>query len=458
MKLRMMATAAALLLAGSISAQAADKVKIEFWHGLSGDLGEAVGEVCSRFNASQDKYEVSCVSQGSYDAALQNTIAAYRAKKAPAVVQVFDAGTLDMMLSDAFVPAHELMEKNGYKIDWSKYVSSISDYYANSKGELYSFPFNSSTALLYWNKDLFAKIGVTEAPKTWEEVGADAQKLKAAGVECTAAINDDTWALMEQFDAIHGLPTASLDNGYGGLGAEMQINKTKFVDYMVFLKTNLDAGVFKLKVPQNGATIVQAFAAGDCALMMSSVADHGTVGRTQKAGMNWGVAFLPTFAGTQRLNSLVGGASLWTLKGHTDAEYAATAAFLNFIGQPSSEEFWSTRTGYIPVTKTGFEYLTNKGFYKDPKFAGRELAIASLTASPVNPHFSRGNRLGGFVQIRKEIRDAMNAIYASDAPSKAADKAAATRTLVQAELDKAVARSNDILRRYEKTYAGRQLP
>ncbi len=458
MKLRNLAAAAVLLLSTAVSAHAADKIKIEMWHGLSGDLGDAVGEVCSRFNASQNDFEIACTSQGSYDAALQNTIAAYRAGKAPTIVQVFDAGTLDMMLSNAFVPAHDLMSKNGYTIDWSKYVSSISDYYANSKGELYSFPFNSSSALFYWNKDAFAKIGMTEAPKTWEEVQTAAEKMKAAGIDCPLALNDDTWALMEQFDAIHSQPTATLDNGYGGLGAEMQINKNKFVDYATYLKTNLDRGLFKLRLPAGGSTIVQSFAKGECMMMMTSVADHGTVGRTQVEGLHFGTAMLPVYAGTKRLNSLVGGASLWTLKGHSDAEYKAAAAFLNFIGQPESELFWSTRTGYIPVTKTGFAFLESKGFYKDPKYAGREIALASLTASPVDPHFSRGNRLGGFVQIRKEIRDALNNIYNNTDVAKAADPAKATRALVQSELDNAVARSNDILRRFEKTYAGRQLP
>ncbi len=457
---KMMAAAAALLLSGTVAAQAADKVKFDLWFGLSGDLAEAVGEVCGRFNASQSAYEIVCTTQGSYDAALQNTIAAYRAKKQPTIVQVFDAGTLDMMLSGAFVPAHKLMDDNGYKIDWSNYVSSISNYYADSKGVLYSFPFNSSTALLYWNKDAFAKIGQTEAPKTWEDVEAAAKKMKAAGIDCPVAINDDTWALLEQFDAIHGIPTASKDNGYAGLDAELLINKTRFVDYMIYLKTNYDAGLFKLKVPQSGSTIVQSFASGECQMMMDSVADHGVVGRTQKAGMNWGVAMLPVYAGTTRHNSLVGGASMWVLAGKSADEYKGAAAFLNFLALPTSEQFWSTRTGYIPVTKTGFDFLKSQGFYDQPQYKGREIALESLNASPVDPHVSRGIRLGGFVQIRKEIRDAMNAIYASDVAVKAgpAGAVAATRKLVQSELDSAVERSNVILRRFEKTYAGKQLP
>jgi sn-glycerol 3-phosphate transport system substrate-binding protein len=250
---------------------------------------------------------------------------------------------------------------------------------------------------------------------------------------------------MEQFSAIHGLPIATKSNGYGGLDGELVINKTKFVDYIKYLKAGYDAGIFKLKLPETGATNTQAFSAGDCQMMMSSVADHGTVGRTQKAGLNWAVAFLPVYEGTKRLNSLVGGASLWVLQGKTNPEYKGAAAFLAFIAKPESELFWSTRTGYIPVTKSGFSFLREQGFYDKPQFKGRELALASLTASPVNPDVSRGIRLGGFIAIRKEVRDGLQDIFAGN-------------VTVQAGLDAVVERSNTILRRFEKTYAGKQLP
>ena len=149
MKYHSLLAGIALIAINAQSAIAADKVKFEFWHGLTGDLGGVVDQVCKRFNDSQTAYEVVCTSHGSYDAVLQDAIAAFRAKQNPAVVQVFDAGTLDMMLSGAFVPAKQLMKDNGYSINWDDYIPAISNYYASSKGELFSFPFNSSTAMFY---------------------------------------------------------------------------------------------------------------------------------------------------------------------------------------------------------------------------------------------------------------------------------------------------------------------
>lgn len=427
---------------------AADKVKIDFWYGNSGDISQRVQEVCKHFNDSQTDYEVVCTSQGSYYAAVQNTIAAYRGGKPPTIVQVFDVGTLDLMLSDAYYPAYKLMADNGYKIDWNNYFAGIRAYYASSKGDMYSFPFNSSTALLYWNKDAFQKIGKTAAPATWEEAGDDMKALKAAGYDCPLAIDisqDESWQLMEQFSAIHGEPIATKDNGFGGLDATLTFNKTKFVQFVSDLKSWYDQGLAKIKSPNTGEDYVTAFASGHCQMTLTSVGDHGNIGRLADPSMHWDVAMLPLYAGTKRHNSFVGGASLWVLKGHTPEEYKAAAAFLNFIAKPEEALFWSTVTGYIPVTQSGFDYMKANGFYDKPPYKGREIAIAQLSVDPTGAGAAGGIRLGNFLQIRGELSNGLQEIFAGKAT-------------VQQGLDEAVDRGDMILRRFEATYKGVQLP
>ncbi len=157
-----------MMLAATAGGALADKTKFDFWFGNSGDIAKRVQDVCQHFNDSQADYEVVCTSQNGYSQALQNTIAAFRANKQPTVVQVFDIGTLDLMLSGAYYPVNKLMADNGYNVDWNNYFAGIRAYYATSKGDMYSMPFNSSTALLYWNQDAFKKIGKDAALKICE--------------------------------------------------------------------------------------------------------------------------------------------------------------------------------------------------------------------------------------------------------------------------------------------------
>ena len=101
------ASATALAVALSTSAVSAEgKVTFEYWYGLSGQLGDAVQQTCDRFNASQDQYEIVCIGQDGYANAVQNSIAAFRAGQHPTVVQAYDAGTADLMMSGEFYPVH----------------------------------------------------------------------------------------------------------------------------------------------------------------------------------------------------------------------------------------------------------------------------------------------------------------------------------------------------------------
>jgi sn-glycerol 3-phosphate transport system substrate-binding protein len=177
--------------------------------------------------------------------------------------------------------------------------------------------------------------------------------------------------------------------------------------------------------------------------VVTSVGDHGNIGRTADPNMHWDVAMLPVYAGTTRHNSFVGGASLWVLANHKPEEYKAAAAFLNFIAQPEQALFWSTVTGYIPVTRTGFDYMKANGFYDKPPYKGREIAIAQLSVEDAGKG-PGGIRLGNFLQIRGELGNGLQEIFSGKAS-------------VQEGLDNAVERANMILRRFEATYKGKQL-
>jgi sn-glycerol 3-phosphate transport system substrate-binding protein len=349
------------------------------------------------------------------------------------------------MLSGATYNAVQFVKDFNMKLQWDDFFAGISNYYATSKGEMWSFPYNSSTALLYWNKEHFGKVGVTEAPKTVEDWFAAVRKIKAGGhAESGFCFDFDTWMPLEQFSAIHNQPIASKNNGYDGLDAELVFNKSKFADYMKDWKKLLDEGAARITTAQTGKTTLQGFTDGTCSSILTSVANHGVVGSTAKAGLQWGVGMLPIYAGTERKNSLVGGASLWVMQGKSKEEYEAAAAFLDYALSTAEVKWMPNVTGYIPVTQSAFKEMTAEGFYKQADKAGREIAMQSLTFTPPTP-ISRGIRLGNFTQIRAEIRSELEAAFTG-------------KKEMQAALDEAVTRSNGILRRFEQTFRDKKLP
>ncbi len=422
----------------------AEPVKFEYWYGLSGHLGDVVQQTCDRFNASQDEFEIVCVGQDGYANAVQNTIAAFRADQHPTVVQAYDAGTADLMMSGEFYPAYKLMEDFNVDVDWDNYFPGIADYYASSKGEMFSMPFNSSTPVMYFNEEKLAAAGVETPPATWEAFDGMLHQLAGAGEECPFAYAPSTWIDLEQFSMAHNVPIATQNNGYDGLDAELVYNTTLHVKHMENIKGWIDDGLAEIRTNQSGLNARDSFAAGQCAIYFGSIASHATVHAQAADGLQWDVAMIPIYEGTERHNTVVGGASLWVLSGKESDEYRGAAAYLQFLATPESEEFWSSNTGYIPVTKTGFANLESKGFYNDAPYQGREIALQSLTYTEPGP-LTRGIRLGGFIQIRQEW---VNEVQAALIGKKS----------MQEALDTAAERGNTVLRKFERTYRGKQLP
>jgi sn-glycerol 3-phosphate transport system substrate-binding protein len=167
-------------------------------------------------------------TKGSYPEAMAAAIAAYRSGNAPHILQVFEVGTATMMAAKgAIKPAYEIMADAGEKFDPKAYVPAVAGYYTNPKGQMLSFPFNSSTTVFWYNKDAFEKAGLdpNRAPQTWPEVVAAMAKLKASGHACPFTTGWQTWTQLESFSAWHNVPYLTKENGFAGSRREARLQR-----------------------------------------------------------------------------------------------------------------------------------------------------------------------------------------------------------------------------------------
>jgi sn-glycerol 3-phosphate transport system substrate-binding protein len=203
MKLKSLALAAsACSLLAALPAQA--QTEIQWWHAMSGQLGEWVNGLAKGFNDSQKDYKVVPVFKGTYPETLTAGIAAFRAGNAPHILQVFEVGTANMMASKgAIIPVTEVMKTGGVKFDPSVYVPAVAGYYTAPNGQMLSLPFNSSTTVFHYNKDAFKAAGLDpdKPPTTWPEVALAAAKLKISGHKCPFTTSWQSWTQLESFSA-----------------------------------------------------------------------------------------------------------------------------------------------------------------------------------------------------------------------------------------------------------------
>src|SRR6201992_3414624 len=196
------AAAATAIPLASAASPAHAATEIQWWHAMTGPNNDVVVKLANDFNASQTDYKIVPTFKGSYADTLNAGIAAFRAGNAPGIMQVFEVGTATMMAAKgAIKPVSDLMKEEGETFDPKSYLPAITGYYLTSKGEMLSFPFNSSSMVLWVNLDALKKADIEAPPKTWPDVFADAKKLHATNPPCGFSNGWITWALIQQFSA-----------------------------------------------------------------------------------------------------------------------------------------------------------------------------------------------------------------------------------------------------------------
>jgi sn-glycerol 3-phosphate transport system substrate-binding protein len=409
--------------------------EIHLWHAMSGERGRQLEALIGQFNASQPDYKITLVLKGGYSETVMSAIFAVRTRTHPAIVQVNEIGTATMMAAGgAIYPVYQLMKDQGEPFDPTAYLPAVAGYYTDMAGNMLSYPFNSSTPILYYNKQLFKSAGLDEniPPATWPEVEKASRQLRAAGVPCGFTTHWPSWVHVENLSALHNIPLATRSNGMAGLDAELTINNPLMTRHIAAL-----AEWQRDKIFDYGGRATQAepkFPSGECGIFIGSSGLRGDIIANVKFPVGYGMLpYWPDAKGAPQ-NSIIGGATFWVLRNRPEPEYKGVAKLFTFLSQPKIQAAWHQATGYLPITAAAYELTRAQGFYE--RNPGTSISIEQITQNLPTEN-SKGLRLGSFVLIRDVIEDEIEQTLAG---KKSAAEA----------LDSAVRRGNILLRQFER--------
>ena len=426
---------AAIAIALTSSAPAFAVTEIIWWHAMSGELGRQVEKLAADFNASQSEYRVLPSHKGNYTETVTAAIFAFRSRSQPAIVQVNEIATATMMAArGAIYPVFELMRDQAEPFSPAAYLPAVVGYYSDVAGNMLSFPFNASTPILYYNKNLFRAAGLNPelAPKTWPEVGAAAKRLRQSGAACGFTTSWPSWINVENFSAYHNLPISTEANGFGGLDAMLTFNNPVLVRHIAQMAEWQTDKAFDYSGRATKAE--PRFQKGECGIFIGSSATRADINANSRFEVGYGLLpFWPEVAGAPQ-NTIIGGATLWVLRNRSREEYRGVAKFFGFLSKPEVQAAWHQNTGYLPITRAAFDLTRAQGFYdRNP---GAAISIEQITLKPPTDN-SRGLRLGSFVLVRDAIEDELELAFAG-------------KKSAQAALDSAVERGNRLLRQFER--------
>jgi sn-glycerol 3-phosphate transport system substrate-binding protein len=430
----------AALVAATIGLAAASPAyavtEIAWWHAMSGQLGRQLEKLATDFNATQSEFRIVPSYKGNYTETVTAAIFAFRSRGQPAIVQVNEIATATMMAAKgATYPVFELMRDEAEAFSPTAYLPAVTGYYTDIAGNMLSFPFNASTPILYYNKDLFRAAGLDPevAPKTWPEVGAAAKRLRAAGAACGFTTAWPSWIHIENFSAYHNLPIATKANGLGGLDAVLTFNNPLTVRNIAQLTEWQTTRVFDYSGRATSAE--PRFQNGECGIFIGSSATRADIRANSKFEIGYGMLpYWPDVEGAPQ-NTIIGGATLWVLRDRPREEYKGVAKFFAFLSKPEVQAAWHQNTGYMPITRAAFDLTRAQGFYdRNP---GAAISIEQMTLKPPTEN-SKGLRLGSFVLIRDVIDDELEQAFSG-------------KKSAQGALDSAVDRGNRLLRQFERS-------
>lgn len=393
------------------------------WHTHDGFIENKLHEIAKHFNSRSKDFRVVVERKGNFSESFEKAMKAHKEGTGPHLLQVMDIATQTMILQPkSFVPVHDLFEKYAPEIKEDNYIDVIRNFYSSSDGKMLSFPWNTSTAALYYNKNAFREVGLDpeKPPQTWEELEKACEKLVGSSYKGFTTAWPSAYHL-EHFCAIHNIPFASHSNGFNGLGARLLFQESKHVvDHVEKLCKWQKNGIFAYGGRDNIAE--ELFTSGRVGIFLQRASRVENLRR--RADFEMGVGYYPY---SDKLvdapyNLDIEGSSFWALSGFTDNEYKGMTEFLSFIASPEIQANWHMTTTFLPVTKKGSEIAAASGYYQKNPIA--DIAITEVLKRP-KAEFTKGLRLGNYLTIRNEIVDSLEQAFSSViTPKEALDTAA----------------------------------
>jgi sn-glycerol 3-phosphate transport system substrate-binding protein len=427
---------------GDLSAQAPGKdvkpaARIVWWHAMSGVNGDAINKIVTGFNSSQSAIKVDTVFQGNYDDLLAKLNTAIGSNTAPALVQVYDIGQAYMRDSAQIVPMQAFIDRD--KFSTTDFEPAVINYY-KYQDKLQSMPFNSSSAILYYNKAAFAEVGLdpNKPPVTFTEVADAAKKLTkkdASGATTRYGFGPSIYGwLFEQLMATSAAPYADNGNGRDNRATKVLWNSAQGKAILDWWKAGVDGGYFFNPGIDNDGS-ANAFNAGKTAMYIESTARLRGHINAIAGKFEIGTGLYPRPDSRPRDGgNIIGGASLYIMKSRPAEEQQAAWEFVKYALGPAVQAQWQADTGYYPIVKAAYDQGPSKEWAsKYPQFL---TAVNQIRESPQN-RMTNGAVLGVMPQARQRTNKMIESVLLGQQTSQAA-------------LDAAVAEINAAIEKYNK--------
>ena len=385
---------------------AQEKAEVSFWHAM-GWMDAYIKRMAEDFSFYYPATKLTSLQKGSYTETLTAVMAAAGVGDAPHVFQTSEIGTKQAYDSGYITPFADLVKVG--EVDWTDFLQPLLDN-ATIGGKLVSIPWNNSSPILYYNKNIFKKAGLNpdNAPTTWEDVSSACRKIVASG----AAQYGIVWPLHQwwyvEWMTEQGQDIVNNENGRAGTPTESYLLSEASVRTFEFWKQLYDEKLYVNPGVEAWTESNQIFWAQKAGMAMESTAAvRRFLAGGLEGGYEVGVSVLPTPRGIKRHGIMLGGGTLFITKGHPEEETEAAKEFLKWISLPEQTIRWHKATGYYPSRHSAVNVLELTGWFK--QYPGYRVAFDQLLESEPG---TKGPLMGNYREVTTLIVNALEKVFA----------------------------------------------
>ena len=336
----------AAVTAIGIAAPAVAETELTMYYPIAvgGKLTEVVDGIVSDFEAANPDIKVNAIYSGDYDDTRVRALSALASGDPAQLAVMFSIDAYDLIEQDLVMAFDDI---SGVDKNWlnSFYPALMAN--GNIEGKTWGIPFQRSTIVAYYNKDLFRAAGLDpEAPPTtWDEIISMGKTLTKDGTYGLMIPSTGYPYWMFQALAIqNGKEVMSND------GLTTYFDDQTVIDTLDFWKSlSTEHGIMPEGTVEWG-TLRQAFLEGKTAMMWHSTGNLTAV--KNNASFDFGVAELPA---NVRKGSPTGGGNFYVFKETSAEERAAALKLIEFMTSPEQAAAWSIATGYMGVSPAAYE-------------------------------------------------------------------------------------------------------
>ena len=359
---RALAALAAALLSAAAFAQAPVEVPFYYPVAVGGPITKLIDGYAADFEKENPGIKVKPIYSGSYQDSITKALTAVKSGEPPVTSVLLSTDMYTLIDEDAIVPFDDFVKTDEDRA-WLK--SFFPAFMQNSQtgGKTWGIPFQRSTIVLYWNKEMFKEAGLdpNRAPGTWKEMLEYAQKL----TKRDASGKVTQWGVQIPSSGFpywlfQGLTTENDVLLMNAAGNETYYDKPAVIEALQYW---VDLAK-KHKVHPEGivewGTTPKDFFEKKMAMMWTTTGNLTNVKTNAK--FDFGVAMLPA---QKRRGSPTGGGNFYLFKKTTPAQQQAAFKFIKWITSPQRAAQWGIDTGYVAVRADAWETPAMKKYVAD---------------------------------------------------------------------------------------------